>query len=298
MIFRCAFISALVVTSLFAPAATAEPGAFSPDGGRYLFWATWGGDMDIWMVRPATGELTRLTNLPGADGDAVFSPDGKRIAFFTYRGSSGEIYLMTLDGGEPLNLTRHPDSDFSPSYSPEGRRIVFESYRDGHGQIYAMSVDGSGQINLSNNSGSESDPAFSPDGRQIAFVSRRGGDFEVYMMNADGSEQRALTQHRRGFHNPKWSPDGARLVFHSDEYDLVNDRVRGSVFILDIKTGGLSELSLGGSYNLNPFFRPDGRGIGFNSMRDSRMFVCFAALEDGPDGPKASQPVCYGEPPE
>src|SRR5262245_36649568 len=54
---------------------------WSHDGTRIVFAAKIDGDVEIVSVVVASGRLTRLTNVPGEDGDPSWSPDDKHIAF-------------------------------------------------------------------------------------------------------------------------------------------------------------------------------------------------------------------------
>ena len=101
--------------------------AWSPDGTRIAFASERGGDpvagspYRVWVLDVASGELTRLTGLPGQDGplqggawedfDPTWSPDGERVLFV--RGVPGATALdartvasVRADGTGPVTVER------------------------------------------------------------------------------------------------------------------------------------------------------------------------------------------------
>ncbi len=96
-----------------------DPPAWSPDGKQLLYTAASArGDTDIFVVDVDTGEVTNLTNLPGADKSAVWSADGRLIAFASHRSGDWEIYVMNADGSDVRNISERP---VTPEISPRWR---------------------------------------------------------------------------------------------------------------------------------------------------------------------------------
>lgn len=190
--------------------------AFSPDGGRIVFYSTRTGSYELFTMNADGTNQTQLTNSPGDETDPVFSPDGTRIAFV--KGSVGnyQICIMNADGSNPVQLTTTSGYNLAPAFSPDGSRIVFESDRNGDLEIYVMNVDGSVETRLTTNPfGHDVDPSFSPDGRQIVFSTTRDGNLEVYRMNTDGTGQTNLSMNAAGDTDPCFSPDGTKIAFSS-----------------------------------------------------------------------------------
>jgi transposase len=101
---------------------------WSPDGKRIVLTAL-GGSIglnfpDIFLLDPATGSFTNLTNTqppagesqvgPWVEQSVAFSPDGTEIAF----ARNGEIWLMNADGSHERRLTTNTWADDGPSWQP------------------------------------------------------------------------------------------------------------------------------------------------------------------------------------
>lgn len=188
----------------------------SPDRSKILY-TDWRADVpdpsaDIYVVNADGSNVTRLTDDPAADWDAVWSPTGQMIAFQRDRGGGWEIYIMNADGSGVRRLT----NGRGPDWSPEGGKISFFDDQDGNPEIYVINVDGSERTQLTENAAGDFRPAWSPDGDKIAFDSDRDGNFEIYIMDADGSNVVRLTDDPDFDSDATWSPDGLRIAFSSN----------------------------------------------------------------------------------
>ncbi len=253
----------LAALPLLAASLTVVAADWSPDGKKLLFWSDWNGNLEGYAVNIDGTGLVNLTEHPAEDANPVWSPDARRIAFYSIRDGNGEIYVMNSDGTGTKNLTNHVAHDFNPAWSANGDMLVFQSYRDGHGQIYTMTADGTSAKNISNNNFVETNPHWSPDDSQIVYVSIRNGSRGIYSMNLDGSNQTLLLERKwMNFLNPKWSPDGNMIVFHSLFDDI--DHERGAIYVMKKDGTDIRKITGDDTYNFNPFFSPDSRGIAYN----------------------------------
>lgn len=142
--------------------------AWSPDGSRLAFASERGGDpvsgspYRVWVLDVGSGELTRVTGLPGQDGphqdgpwedfDPVWAPDGERLLFVRGRTSGTAFQARTIasvraDGGGPVTV-EHTDTDdrpgariMTPAVSPAGR-LAYLRTTDFPGPTCALVVDG------------------------------------------------------------------------------------------------------------------------------------------------------------
>lgn len=123
--------------------ATATEPAFSPDGSRIAFTSTRDGQPEIYIMDTDGTSAARLTNSPGADGDASFTADGQAVAFHSLRTGHRQIFLQPITSSDAVRLTQEPADNSQPSVSPDGETIAFVSNREGNGHIWLMSKDGS-----------------------------------------------------------------------------------------------------------------------------------------------------------
>ena len=206
--------------------------------------ARWGyvwslGASDLFRTTPS-GELERLTDALGFDGEASVSLDGQRIAFTSSRDGDYEIYVMDVDGGNARRLTHDAGYDGQPAFSPDGRQIVFAGHdteaRDDPArhrallaeglldpsrlELYVMNVDGTGKRPLTRDGGANFAPSFHPDGQRVLFSSNKADprrrNFDLYVVRIDGGDEERLTSEPSFEAYPFLREDGSQLLFVSN----------------------------------------------------------------------------------
>jgi Tol biopolymer transport system component len=278
---------ALLVLGLTAPAAAvtaiALPAGATPPGnnGKLVFERQTPDGADMFTVGADGSGLTRLTRLPGLEGDSSWSPDGSKVAFGRARNPEEgpyEIWVVNADGSGLARLTRHRGFSFAPAWSPDGRKIVYATNAPRRQRLglYVMNSDGSGKQRLRTSRTREySDPTWSPDGNTIAFASvkpaesQRGFDSSIAVVDADdGGNLRQLT--RRGGAdelNPNWSPDGTEIAF---ERNRLFDVRQSDIWLMKADGSGKRRITATSAHETNPVFSPDGTRIAFTGDRDNR----------------------------
>jgi Tol biopolymer transport system component len=243
----------------------------------------------------ALADMYRVRTL----GNLQISPDGEWVMYTVAQldsvrdRSESDLYIARFDGSRTQRLT----------YSPEG----------------------------------EGSPRFSPDGKYISYTSSRGvatgRGSQVFLLDRSGGEPQKLTDVNGGVGGYEWSPDGKRLVLTVQDPDpdanrppaadttrprtpspVVIDRYqfkqdgqgylgnrRTHLFLFDIESKKLDQLTTGRYNETNPSWSPDGQWIAFVSSRaedpdkanDSNIYVVEARLTaeprqltkfEGPDG--------------
>jgi len=141
---------------------------YSPDGRWILFTSDRSGNLDLWMVSTATGELRQITDDAADDWDPAFGPDG-HLYWSSTRGSGHfEIWTAESDGSGAHQLTHDGVDAENPSVSPDGRWIVYGSTRPGEAGIWRARSDGSDPKLLAG--GLFGIPHISPDGHHVLYM--------------------------------------------------------------------------------------------------------------------------------
>ena len=160
----CGFSALLAAAILFAVGADAARATFPGRVGPLVFASSKGGSGDLFLVDPANGKTTRLTNTPTADDqEPAWSPDlgDGQIAFQSTRAGNTDIYVVDAKGKNEARLTGVAAADTEPAWSPDDNspRITFVSARDGNPENYSMTDDGKDKRRLTNDPAADLDAA-------------------------------------------------------------------------------------------------------------------------------------------
>ena len=169
--------------------------------------------------------------------------------------------------------TGHNDSN--PVWSPSGEMIAFERSVGDRKEIVVARFDGTIlQKIYYRTSGDEDEMTFffpgiiedtsynaglswSPDGSRIVFMSNGGsGNYDLYLLSSVGTDEvLRLTESPEKDSHPHWSPSGDRLVFVSGRTGSAE------IFMLDLSSGIVHQLSRGSKTFLYPQWSPNGKKI-------------------------------------
>jgi eukaryotic-like serine/threonine-protein kinase len=162
-----------------------------------------------------------------------------------------------------------PTITLTPTVTPMGGgygQITFASDRTGIPQIWSIDAPGGNLNQIINVPLGACQPDWSPDGSQIVFISPceenresyRGAS--LYIAKADGSNIEQLPTVPGGDFDPAWSPDGTRILFTS-----LRNGDWPQIFVMEIATGEVTQLSQPEFRDLQPIWSPDGDQIIFIS---------------------------------
>ena len=149
--------------------------AYSHDGRFVIFTSNRSGNLDLWTVVTATGELKQLTNDPAQDWDPAFTPDGKHVLWSSNRKTGHlEIWMADFDPTTAaMTGARQVSQDGvdaeNPTMASGTGWIVYTSNDPAKAGIWRVKSDGTGAQALV--SGAFNIPDVSPDGRYALYLS-------------------------------------------------------------------------------------------------------------------------------
>jgi len=239
------------------------------------------GNKEIWVMDYDGANQHQITHLDSIALTPRWSPDAGRIAFTCYvpfRGVvSAQICIYSMASNRLIAFPRFRGTSSSPAWSPDGQQIAFMSSINGNPAIYVAQADGTHLHRVTFGAGVATSPTWNPKtGKQIVFVSDRAGDPALYLSDADGSNPQKIDLPDMGYViDPSWSPNGQLLAFSwrrpSGNYDI---------YVMDIVSHQLVELTKDEARNERPSWAPDGRHLVFESTRTGTRQI-WTMLADG-----------------
>ena len=178
----------------------------------------------------------------------------------------------------------------SGALSPAGERVAYcvnkiDATADKEfSTMFLLDIARGETRQMTNGRAMDRGPQWSPDGRSLAFISDRGGLAQLYVLPVDGGEARELTQFKRGIGDGiAWSPDGGKIAFSAapdaealdisrepyrldrtvyrfDGIGYLDDAVQ-DIYVIDLASGEIAQLTDDRGNNSNPRWSPDGRSI-------------------------------------
>lgn len=248
---------------------------------KIAYVSTVSGNKEIWEMDYDGANAHQLTHLKSIALTPRWSPDSTRIAFtcyVPYRGvTSPQICIYSEPSNRLISFPRYRGTNSSPAWSPDGSEIAFMSSQNGDPEIYVVNTSGGNLRRITFAAGVSTSPAWNPKtGKQIIFVSDRAGDPVLYLANSDGSDVQKIDLPDMGYSvDPSWSPNGQMIAFcwrrPSGNFDI---------YVMDIVSKQLVELTRDEGRNERPSWAPDGRHIVFESTRTGTRQI-WSMLADG-----------------
>ncbi len=251
---------------------------WSPHGQRIAYWATRGGQRDIWTVPARGGEPVAVTQDPHVDWSPKWSPDGKHLYFSSDRGGSMNLWRIAIDeksgrpGGAPEPVTTPSSYTGMFSISADEKRIAYVQ-RSLSSNLHKVTLDpASGRVTAQMSPVTQGSrlavaPEVSPGGKWLVFGGTGKRD-DIFVVKTDGSGFRQLTDDDFKDLVPRWSPDGKRVMFSSNrsgKYELWSIHSDGS---------GLEQFTrFAGPNAAVPVWSPDGTKVLANMLGMSPVLL-------------------------
>jgi dipeptidyl aminopeptidase/acylaminoacyl peptidase len=206
-----------------------------------------------------------------AVGDAVLSPDGRQVAYpvisYDRPGRPApQLWIMELATQKSIRIGGEKDVTSNARWSPDGKWLAFQGrVGDRHGLLLAR-PDGSGVTTLvekmeGTNSplpGEGQDVTWSPDGKQVAFISSTPDERAA---EASGDPM-VITRYL-------YKPDAGEGMTR------FNDNQRLHIFVVDVATKQVRQLTQGIYDEHSIDWSPDGKEILFASNHEPNQDEFF-----------------------
>jgi len=197
----------------------------------------------------------------------------ERIIYSSYESGNWEIWTMKPSGSDQKQITNALWDEKAPALSANGRQLT---YANNKGEIWLAGGDGSNARALPLPKGFNSHPCWTPDGGKIVFSSRPSPLEErvfLYFIELSKVGKTAairLLEMPGVAMFPDCSPDGRQIVFSyfeikKEEMKLPRPPVVEELFVLDIPTGKVRQLTTLKKNSNDPCYSPDGKLILFSS---------------------------------
>ena len=233
----------------------------SPDGSwvlyekRVLDWEDNEYDSEYWRVSADGGDAYRFIGEEGGS-DFQFSPLGTWLSFKRSVGDgddkASQLFLMRLSGGEAVQLTEHETGLGSYQWAEDESAVYFEA-------------DDAKPEDVTKEEQNGADAIFVDEGPN----GQNADQWEnLWAFDLETEESRQITDEE--FLIGSWHVDaaGTQVALTARDRNRRNDSDRYEVYVADLETGELTQLTDNGAPESNVAFSPDGTSILYTAADD------------------------------
>ena len=252
----------------------------SPDGKEVAFAWNQSGAYELYAAPLAGDRIIQLTEAATRSVSPRWSPDGSEIAFLRDEQGTERFGIWTVDrdGAHERRVIGDAGVTYRDiDWSPDGRSVVCVANIGGSRfSVQRIDIASGARSPLTDGTFEDARPRSSPDGAWVLFESRRTGsrvDADLFVLPAAGGAAVRLETRGGGSGdsaNGRWSPDGRTIAFTS------NTRGRREIALIDwdgAAGSGLRYLTEDPFDEMDPFWRPDGRGVIYLQDKDAARAV-------------------------
>ncbi|WP_264737773.1 LysM peptidoglycan-binding domain-containing protein [Cytobacillus firmus] len=230
---------------------------YAPPGGQGLiaYTADRGGQYDIWLYYPRTGENVQLTSGLGASfSSPEWSPNSRRIAFI---GKNRIIYVVDVASGAIAQIDQMEEgAEFKLDWSPDSSQIAYT--KQGRIIMYNILSHQAQSIQQSDST----DVQWFPSGRDLLFQAPdESGISQLFRIQTDGSGKQQITRNTGGrLNNAQLSPDGSFVLYTTPGVSI------SIIHTVELSTGNVFEVKGGPlAKNYYPTWSPDSLKIAYSA---------------------------------
>ncbi len=260
--------------------------AWSPDGTRIAFDASWSGPRRIWVADGRGRNAQQLTTDESEFTAHVrprWSPDGTKIVFQNIEGTKSDVRIVDVRTRAAKWITNDFVMDLHPVWSFDGGSIFFSSYRTGGINIWCIPVDLDGtpagaMQQITAGAGHDVDLDIPRSEERLVFAILKQ-NAELWRLpvspetgEATGAPEQVVAGARESTRGA-WSPDRERIAFGSDRGGEMN------LWLLSSRDGKTRRLTSGAGGDYQPNWSPDGKSLVFFSGRANTIDIWRFDLE-------------------
>jgi len=161
---------------------------------------------DIYILELTSQELTRLTDDPAIDTEAVWAPDGHSLYFTSDRAGSAQIYrIAAQSGAHPTRITFGGSYNARPRVSPDGSQLAMVTLDNGAYRIAVQDL-ASGTARVLSHGRLDESPSFAPNGATLIYSERDGERGVLATVSTDGLTGLRLKAPQGEVREPAWGP--------------------------------------------------------------------------------------------
>ncbi len=181
--------------------------SFSPDGKRLaLTLGGTAGNPDIFVLDLGTQALTRITDDPAIDTEAVWSSDGQSLYFTSDRAGGPQIYRIGVRAGDkPKRITFGGSYNARPRLSPDGTKLAMVTL-DGSNYRIAVQDLANNDVRVLSKGRQDESPSFAPNGAMLIYSGSEGGRSLLATVSTDALTGQRLKSDQGQVREPVWGP--------------------------------------------------------------------------------------------
>lgn len=213
--------------------------------------------------------------------DPQITADGKWVAYTVSTMSLKEdktevrIWMAPTAGGDPIVMTAPKESSSHPRWSADGKYLAFLSKRgEGKTQVWLLNRMGGEAGQLTETIQDVADFAWAPDSKRMVLVLQDPSPEELEEAREKEKEKPSSEAKDKDKESKSGKPKTPRphvvdrYRFKTDTVGYL-DRRRTHLYILDIATKALTQVTSGDFDDQQPAWSPDGKQLAFTSNRST-----------------------------